>query len=260
MIETRPLAPFGARIEGVEIDHAAPPDLTAIVRTVATQGVVVLPGQERLNDDTFAAFLSRIGAPMTTAGEPALDGHPTLNRVSNVGRDRPPRSVFHSDTSYVATPPAFTALRAVMVPEDGGETVFASGYDAWDRLDAERRATLLGALVLHRATGVEDATETWHPLVRQHPMTERPALFMSTHERCVDLRLADGTARPDLIPEIFAHYTDRGRLLRHRWRPGDVVIWDNRCTLHRADHSSVKGDRVLHRGMVAGEAPLPAAA
>jgi taurine dioxygenase len=252
------LRPFGARIEEAEIDHLPPPDLTRLVMAATHEGVVVIPGQERLSDETFAAFLARIGSPMTTVGEPVLDDHPTLNRVSNVGRAKPPRSVFHSDTSYVATPPAFTALRAVEVPSSGGETVFASGYDAFARLPDDQRALLAGATVLHRATGVEDATETWHPLIRRHPVTEQPALFMSTPERCVDLRLADGTPRPDLVETVFAHYTAEDHLLRHRWRPGDVVMWDNRCTLHRADHSDVRGTRVLHRGMVGGEVPLAA--
>lgn len=259
-MQTSRLTPFGTRIEGVTLGRVSPPELTQIVRALVTTGVVVLPGQDDLDDDGFAAFLKRMGSPMTTAGEPVLEHHPTLNRVSNVGRTTPPRSVFHSDTSYAALPPAFTALRAVEVPEAGGETLFASGYDAFDRLPTALRDLVAGALVLHRATGVEDATQTWHPLIRLHPMAERPALFMSTPERCVDLKLADGSSRPDLIAEIFDHYTQADRLLRHGWQSGDVVIWDNRCTLHRADHSAVEGDRVLHRGMVAGEAPMLAAA
>lgn len=260
MAEMTPLDPFGARIDGISLARATPPELTFLVSQLVHQGVTVIPGQTTLGDGDFAAFLARLGQPMTTEGEPVLDGHPTLNPVSNKGREKPPRSVFHSDTSYVALPPSFTALRAVEVPESGGETVFASGYDAHDRLHADERARLAGAMVLHRATGVADDTETWHPLIRLHPMSERPALFLSTPERCVTLRLADGTERPDLIDPLFEHYTRADRLLRHPWRPGDVVIWDNRCTLHRGDHSAVHGDRVLHRGMVSGEAPLPAAA
>jgi taurine dioxygenase len=260
MVQHSRLAPFGCRIDGVALARLAPPELTALVEALVQEGVVVLPGQHALDDAGFAAFLARLGAPVTTAGEPPLPGHPTLNAVSNVGRETPPRSVFHSDTSYVAAPPAFTALRAVEVPEAGGETVFASGYDAVARLSDGMRATLQGAMVLHRATGVADSTRTWHPLLRAHPVSGRTALFMSTPERCVDLQLADGTARPDLIGVLFDHYTDPQHQMRHRWSPGDVVIWDNRCTLHRGDHSAVDGARVLHRGMVAGEVPLAAGA
>ena len=182
--------------------------------------------------------------------------------MTNVGRTRAPRSVFHTDTSYVAEPPAFTALKAEAIPEAGGETVFTNQFDAHDRLDPALRERLHGARVLHRVTGVDPGSgqeaETWHPLFRRHPVSGKTALFLSTPERCVALQRADGAREDDLIPALYDHSTDPAHEWRHRWAEGDIVIWDNRCTLHKADHSAVVGDRVLHRGMVAGEAPLAA--
>ncbi|WP_179379103.1 TauD/TfdA dioxygenase family protein [Jannaschia marina] len=228
------------------------------VRTALGEGGVVVIEGAGVDDDSFVAFLEALGPLAFTEGETPLEGQPKLNFVTNVGRMRPPRSVFHTDTSYVSAPPAFTALKAERIPDAGGETVFTNQFDAFDRLSPDLKLRLRGAQVLHKATGVPDPTETWHPLFRRHPVSGRTALFLSTPERCVDLELADGTRQAALIEALYAHSTDPAHEWRHRWSEGDIVIWDNRCTLHKADHSAVVGDRVLHRGMVAGEVPVAA--
>ena len=234
------------------------PEPESVRGALSETGVVVIP-DAGLDDDGFVAFLEALGPMTFTEGETPLAHQPKLNFVSNVGRKTPPRSVFHTDTSYVAVPPAYTALRAEKIPEAGGETVFANLFDAFDRLSPDLTLRLRGARVLHRVSGLDGLdTRTWHPLLRRHPVSGRTALWLSTPERCVDLELSDGSRAPDLIPQLYANATDPAHHWRHRWRAGDVVIWDNRCTLHRADHSAVTGDRVLHRGMVAGEAPIPA--
>ncbi|MEM7488580.1 MAG: TauD/TfdA family dioxygenase [Pseudomonadota bacterium] len=234
-------------------------DPDAVLAALGQTGVVVIEGAY-VSDDDFVAFLEALGPLTFTDGETPLAGQPKLNFVTNVGRSRAPRSVFHTDTSYVTAPPAFTALKAERIPEAGGETVFTNQFDAYDRLNPDLRLRLTGARVLHRVTGVETAgeTETWHPVFRRHPISGRTALFLSTPERCVDLELADGSRAPDLIADLYAHSTDPAHEWRHRWSEGDILIWDNRCTLHKADHSAVVGDRVLHRGMVAGERPMAA--
>jgi taurine dioxygenase len=240
---------------------ACPPDPETVRAALGETGVVVIR-DAGLSDAEFVAFLQALGPLTFTDGEAPHPEEPLLNVVSNVGRTTPPRSVFHTDTSYVDRPPAYTALKAERVPEAGGETVFANLYDAHDRLSGPLRERLRGAEVLHEVTGVTPSdgaqTRAWHPLFRRHPISGRVALWLSTPERCTDLRLPGGTRKPELVAELYAHATDPAHEMRHRWRPGDVVIWDNRCTLHRGDHSAVSGDRVLHRGMVLGEAPLAA--
>lgn len=255
------LSPFGARIDGVDIADLTKARAEGIAGTAAQHGVAILRGQS-CDDHRFVAFLSALGPMTFTEGETRLAGRPELNVVSNIGRETPPRSVFHTDTSYVSAPPAFTALRAVTVPQAGGETVFTSTYDAYDRLDAELQERLQGAELLHEVTGVTPGdgqeTQCWHPVLRRHPATGRISLFLSTPARCTALRLADGSDASALIPELYAHATSQAHELRHAWAAGDVVIWDNRCTLHRGDHTSCRGNRVLHRGMVAGERPVAA--
>ncbi|TFL19114.1 hypothetical protein DR046_06790 [Jannaschia formosa] len=148
------------------------------------------------------------------------------------------------------------------MPEAGGETVFINLRDACDRLPPALRERLQGAQVLHEVTGVTPSegaqSRPWHPLFRRHPVSGRVALWLSTPERCTDLLLPGGTRKPELPVELYAHATDPGHEMRHTRRPSDGVIWENRCMLHRGDHSAVSGDRALDRGMIEGEAPLAA--
>ncbi len=256
-----PQNPFGCELKGFstadiglsEIEH---------LRNVLAANVVLVLRDQMIDDLCFQAFLERL-APLTfTVGEQRVSDKLELNVVSNIGRRTPPRSVFHSDTSYVRRPPSFTALRAVMLPEQGGETLFSNQYDAYDRLDESLKSTLRHARVKHVVTGLEleDEAESacWHPLFRRHPISGRTALYLSTPERCVAIAGADVADPAGLIEELYEHSLRPDHLYVHRWRPGDVVIWDNRCAMHRADHSAVVGNRVLHRGMCEGEEPLAA--
>ena len=184
-----------------------------------------------------------------------LDGHPELNVVSNVGRSSPPRSQFHVDTSYVSDPPAYTALRAVTIPEAGGETLFSNQYRAYRTLPDGLRRRLEGRRITHVVTGLElgdDAeTSAEHPVFRPHPVTGEVALYMSTPARCAAISGLDDAEAHQLVDRLLTHSTRPDNLYRHAWSPGDVVMWDNACVLHRADHSGAVGDRVMHRGMVA---------
>ena len=164
--------------------------------------------------------------------------------------------MFHVDTSYVRRPPAYTALRAVTIPVRGGETLFTNQYRAFDTLPPEVGARLAGRTIRHVVTGLDlggDAeTSAEHPVFRRHPISGRTALYMSTPERCVAISgLPEAEARA-LIEFLYAHSTAADNTYRHAWSPGDVVMWDNGCVLHRADHAGVVGDRVMHRGMVTG--------
>jgi taurine dioxygenase len=246
--------PLGAVIGAVDL--AAPPDqlLDDLPRLLAEHGVVVFRGQT-IDDGAFVAFLRSLGPLAFTTGETPVPGFPDLNVVSNVGRSEPPRSTFHVDTSYVARPPAYTALRAVRIPERGGDTLFTDQYRAYDTLPAHLKVLLAGRTIRHVVTGLDlgaDAeTEAEHPVFRPHPLTGRTALYLSTPARCRAVSGLGAQEASAVVAELFAHSTRPDNVLRHSWEPGDVVMWDNGCVLHRADHDGVRGDRVLHRGMVA---------
>lgn len=244
------LEPVGARIE----DPVDALDADALRGLLAEHGVLAFTGQS-LDDAGFVAFLERFGALAFTQGETHVDGHPDLNVVSNVGRATPPKSSFHVDTSYVREPPAYTALRAVTIPEQGGATQFTNQYRAYDTLPEDTRTRLADRTVTHVVTGLdlgpEDETAAEHPLFRPHPLTGRVALYLSTAKRCAAVSGMGNDEAAAVVAELLAHSTRESNVLRHEWSPGDVVMWDNSAVLHRADHSDVVGDRVMHRGMVA---------
>ena len=249
------LEAIGAEITELSLAHAGPETADSLRVLLAEHGVLVFRSQT-LDDAAFVAFLRAFGELAFTAGEIHVPAHDDLNVVSNVGRATPPRSNFHVDTSYVRRPPAYTALRAVTIPERGGETLFSNQYHAYDTLPPAVRERLQGRLITHVVTGVEvsdgDETSAEHPVFRPHPLTGRVALYLSTAARCQAISgMSDAEAR-STIAYLLAHSTREENVHRHRWAPGDVVMWDNACVLHRADHSNVIGDRVMHRGMVAG--------
>lgn len=247
-------SPVGVTVPGLALRDVDADLAHRLTDLLAEHGVLVLPDQH-VDDVEFVAFLKQFGALTFTQGETAVPGFPDLNVVSNVGRSTPPRSSFHVDTSYVRHPPAYTALRAVEVPARGGATQFTNQYRAYDTLPTDLRAELAGQTITHVVTGLDlddDAeTEAEHPVFRPHPRSGRTALYLSTPQRCSAISGMEPARTRTVIDLLYAHSTAADNTYRHDWSPGDVVMWDNSCVLHRADHAGVVGDRVMHRGMVA---------
>jgi taurine dioxygenase len=256
MIHFRALSPFGIEANEIRLTELNNKDIIALRHAVADNSFVVFRHQA-VSDADFVAFLNRLGQITFTVGETPVLHQPFLNVVSNIGRTHPPRSVFHTDTSYVAQPPAFTALRAVTIPASGGETLFSDQYHAYETLPRAVKQKLADAQVLHVMSGLaldeNDESRSWHPLFMRHPLSGRLALFLSTPERCQEISGIRIEEAQRIVRLLYRHSIRHYRLHRHRWQPDDIIIWDNRCTMHRADHSKVVGDRVLHRGLVLGE-------
>ena len=248
------LHPLGVQLTELRLGHLGREAFPGLEKLLGRHGVIVLPGQHT-DDVGFVGFLKGFGPLAFTAGETAVRGFADLNVVSNVGRTRPPRSTFHTDTSYVRQPPAYTALRAVHVPRRGGATVFTNQYRAFETLPADVRSSLQGRTIRHVMTGLElgDAEETAadHPILRRHPISGQTALYLSTPARCAAISGFGASEARRMIRFLHAHSTRGDNTYRHAWSEGDVVIWDNGCVMHRAEHADVIGDRVMHRGMVA---------
>ncbi len=248
-------SPIGLTIDDLSLTDVTDDDIAELRHLLAEHGVAVLPGQE-IDDTAFLAFLERFGELTFSTGETPVDGFPDLNVITNVGRTTPPRSVFHVDTSYVREPPSYTALRAVEIPAQGGETLFTNQYRAFDTLPGDVRESLEGRTIRHVVTGLDlgpdDETEAEHAVLRPHPISGRTALYLSTPERCVSISGMGEAQGREMINYLYRHSTSEDNIFRHTWSPGDVVMWDNGCVLHRADHADVIGHRVMHRGMVTG--------
>jgi taurine dioxygenase len=249
----RALSPFGVEAQETSITEIDDENLVSLKHIIADNGFVVFRKQV-VSDADFVAFLSRLGPMTFTVGEIPVPHQPMLNLVSNIGCDRPPKSVFHTDTSYVAQPPAFTALRALTIPTGGGETLFSDQYRAYETLPTTVKEQLADAQILHVMSGLvlddHQEEQSWHPLFMRHPLSGRLALFLSTPKRCQEISGIAIAEAQQIVRLLYQHSIRHYRLYRHRWQLGDIVIWDNRCTMHRADHSQVIGDRVFHRGLV----------
>jgi taurine dioxygenase len=254
----RALQPFGVEIEGIDVAKLSAGDVERLIETIARHRVAVFRDQH-ITDIQLVDFLARMGDLCFTAGETPVDGVPQLNIVSNIGRTVPPRSVFHTDTSYVAKPPAFTALRAVLLPAAGGSTLFSDQVRAARKLAPRAIDWLRGRTLVHAVKGPDGTSQAVrHPVVRRHPLTGETALFLSTPERCGSISGVDEVTSARIVSALYRHSIRSAGLYRHQWRARDLVIWDDRTTMHRADHDGVVGNRVLHRGLVAGETPIAA--
>ena len=247
------LSPFGVATDS-NITDLADRDIDTLKSTLAHNGFVVFR-QQSANDRDFVAFLTRLGALTFTIGETPVQQQPDLNIVTNIGRVRPPRSVFHTDTSYVAQPPAFTALRAVILPvPDGGTFYFSNQYLAYETLPLSVKEQLADVRVLHVVSGLTLAADVesqcWHPLFKTHPISGRTALFLSTPARCQVIAGIEAGAAQRIVRLLYQHSIRHHRVYTHQWELGDILIWDNRCTMHRAERVQTVGDRLLHRGLV----------
>lgn len=226
---------------------------------------------QNLTKDQQVAFSEQFGElERHTLRNRNAAGHPSVHIVSNLDEDGKPSgkvnsTEWHSDKSFRPAPSMATILHAVNLPPDGGDTCFANMYAAYEALSEDEKRDLAGVQVVHSwelsrenrkrtvsQAEIDDAPPHSHPLARVHPDTGRPALFMGTHASHLDgLPIDEGRAR---IEALEAHATQERFVYHHNWRAGEVLMWDNRCLLHRADTNfdAARHPRLLHRTCLRG--------
>lgn len=212
--------------------------------------------------------------------------HPHLSLISNL--DEEGRSVkdngglgsyevvWHSDNSYVEVPPAGSMLYSVVIPKSGGggDTCFNNQYKAYEDLPADLKAAIKGRTQIHDAsrnsagvlrptvkmpTKPEEVPGPAHPLVRIHPATGKPALYLGRRRDwpsnyIVGMPNEESEA---LLDRLWAHATQEKYAWKHVWQVGDVVLWDNRCAMHYRSEVDSSQPRVMHRTVINGEAVVP---
>jgi taurine dioxygenase len=185
------------------------------------------------------------------------DGHPS-DRFAKGANYR-----WHTDKPYYPTPPALTTLYAVELPPEGGDTEFANTALAYAALADDMKRRIAGLRVVFqweagRRPGyyANELPPVDHPLVRTHPETGRPALYLGNHAVRIDGLPDDESAA--LLDALLRHATEARFTYAHRWRRGDLVVWDNRCLLHRAvaNYEMNRYRRVMHRNVVKGTVPV----
>jgi taurine dioxygenase len=271
------LAPaLGAEIRGVDLQRV---DAAAFARIRAAwhEHLVLRFRGERLSDPELLAF-SRLFGELDPPGPnpygaPFLADFPEINVISNVKVDGRPagnlgdgEAPWHCDMTYVEAPPRAALLHALELPPEGGDTYWSNMYLAYDTLPADLAAAIAGRRAVHDATynsagmlrkGMRPVTDpreapgARHPLVVVHPETKRPALFLGRRRNSYIVGLeVDESER--LLDRLWEHATRPELTFRQVWEPYDLVLWDNRCTLHRRDAFDPASRRVMHRTQIKG--------
>jgi taurine dioxygenase len=282
--ETRPLAPrVGVEIVGLDLKHAMYADIAALAECLDRASALLLRGQS-MTPEEIVAFSRHLGeldeAPVNENGRKFVPGLPELYVVSNIrdakgeaiGSMGAGEAVWHTDMSYLPNPPDASLLYAVEIPPEGGDTWVAGMHAALEDLPAALRARIEGRRIKHDGTynsggylrqgviatdDLERAPGALHPAICRHPRTGREALYLGRRRNAYVEGL--GRAESDaLLDALWVHATRPEYCYRHHWRVGDVLIWDNRATLHRRDPFDPEARRLMHRTQIRGRA-APAA-
>jgi alpha-ketoglutarate-dependent taurine dioxygenase len=276
---------LGAEISRVDLAQPLPAPVFAEIRKAWLDHLVLRFRGQKLSDPQLIAFSKLFGEldppGPNPYGRPFLAEHPELNVISNIKTDGVPigglgdgEAIWHADMTYVETPPMASILYALEVPPSGGDTYWANMHAAYETLPAELKKRIEGRKAVHDATynsaGVmrkgyrevsdpREAPGARHPLVRTHPETGRRCLFLGRRRNSyvVGLEPAESEA---LLDELWAHATQPHLTFRQQWQVGDVLIWDNRCTLHRRDSFDPNARRLMHRTQIKDENSTRAAA
>ena len=276
-------APFGAEVIGLDLRQKLDARTSGTInRAFVENAVLVFRDQDFATPDEFLAAASNLGEPMPpVTATYRLPGYDAIEALVNSATD--PRTgetaplmrggSWHTDHSNLEEPPKATTLYAIeLPPSGGGNTEFVNMIMAYDALDGATKERLRGRRafqaylsrraprrLLQRTEEERKGSDgTWQPLVRRHPETGRPALYLNPM-RC-DAVEGMGEAEGDaLLDALYAHCDQKRFQYSHDWSPGDMLIWDNRSCLHQATPVRVPSEqRYMHRIMLKGDRPLMA--
>ena len=290
-VSTRQIGPcFAAEVEGIDMTKPLSPEDVAAIHAGMDRYAVLVFHDQQIDDAQQLAFTKSLGEiehaigtslrapeelrlPTTFADVSNLDKYDRTfarddrRRLFGLGN-----RLWHSDSSFKVTPAKYSLLHARSIPSKGGNTEFADMRAAYDALDDETRAEVEGLICEHsqifsrQQLGFTDFTdherERFRPvrqcLVRTHPVTKRRSLYLSSHAGGI-LGWPVPEARA-FLRDLVEHATQRQFVYAHKWRVGDLVMWDNRQTMHRARPFPAHEPRDMRRTTLAGDGPTAAQA
>jgi len=273
-IEVVPLGPaLGAEIRGVDLTRPIDDRTKAAIYRAWLDNLIILFRGQELAEMDQVRFTEIFGTPGIRPRPKEYraeseDLHPTVMLISNIRQNGRPigslpdgEMMFHHDMMHIATPDKATMLYAIEVPSIGGNTMFANLYKAYETLPADLKARLEGrrAYVHYHYGSVQRGDDkgtpafgsSEHPVVWTHPETGRKAVYvnrlMTAHIVGMDKAESDA-----LLEAVFNHCEQRQFVYEHVWRPGDLVMWDNRCSMHARTDFPETQRRLLRRTTVQG--------
>ena len=269
-LDVRPLGPnIGAEIYGVDLAQPLSDDTIAAIRAAWLEHLVLFFPEQHLTPETQLAFASRFGA--TTEAHPVEKPMPGNDRVHAIDSIKDRTDFWHTDVTFMADPPSGSLLYAVQLPSVGGDTMWSSTRAAYETLawPLQRMCDDLTAYHYHEyyARIVEDGGgQTWngkpvtklvpveHPVVRVHPETGKPNLFVNPQFTVglKDFPAAQGHA---FLRVLYDHMARPEFVVRYRWREGTLGFWDNRATMHYGIFDYGTDRRIMHRVTLRGDRP-----
>ena len=270
----------GAEIRGVDLNNLDAQSFSVIQKAIDDHLVLLFRGQ-RLDNEHLIKLGRHFGEfeppGMSIIGKPYIDAYPDILVISNIVENGQPQgnlgageASWHTDMSYRDTPISYAILNAVELPPSGGNTYFANQYLAYETLPGNLKQELAGKFINHDetynsagqirkgfkvVTDVREAPGARHPIFRVHPRTGKKALYLGRRFNAyvIGLPVVESEA---LLDQLWAHASQPQFVWSQEWQMGDVLVWDNRCLVHRRDAFDPTTRRKLHRVQIRGERPV----
>ncbi|WP_062307498.1 TauD/TfdA dioxygenase family protein [Polynucleobacter sinensis] len=273
---------LGAEVSGVDMSKPiSQEDLQQILAAWKEHLVLRFRGQE-LTDPQLLEISRNFGEidppGPNSYGKPFLADFPDINVISNIKVGDQPvgglgdgEAVWHADMTYIEMPPKASFLHALEIPATGGNTEWGNMYLAYEALPTHLKQAIKGRKAIHDATynsagmirkGMKDVTDpreapgAHHPLVAKHPESGLPCLFLGRRRNSYILGM-DLDASNQLLDELWAHIDNPEFTFTQVWQLHDLILWDNRCTLHRRDSFDPQSRRLMHRTQIKGSSVTP---
>lgn len=263
----------GAEISGIDLIAGVSDTTIAAIRQAWLEHGVLFFRNQPLEPGAFQAFAERFGEVVEYPFVKGIEGHPLIIPVLKLAHEKVNfGGIWHTDTAYLEIPPMASMLIARELPPFGGDTLFASGYAAFEALSPAMQRMLEGLTGVN-ASAKADVTRTRedrvkdgpaaaprkdlvaeHPVVRTHPETGRKALYVNFGHTMRFAGMTEEESRP-LLEFLFAHQVKPEFTCRFTWNVGDIAFWDNRCVLHNPVNDYHGHKRSMHRVTLKGDRP-----
>ncbi|RZG86659.1 taurine dioxygenase [Acinetobacter venetianus] len=269
---------IGAIIHDVDL-NASDKNTTQEIQQALLDHHVIFFRNQQLAPQAQAELARGFGSLHIHPIYPSIDNVPEIIVLDSWKQDLRDNELWHTDVTFSQKPPLGCVLQAIKIPPVGGDTLWSSGAAAFAALDQDLQKKLKGLTATHdirqsfpierfahNDVECKKLEETFkrnppvvHPVVRTHPVTGQPILFVS-EGFTTRINELDETESAELLQYLFAHATNEQFHLRWQWQAGDVAIWDNRCTQHKALFDYGDAHRIMHRATINGDVPFYQAA
>jgi taurine dioxygenase len=277
---------LGADVSGVDISKPISKEDFAVIKKAWLDNLVLRFRGKVLNDKELISFANNFGELALAPSNENSDKfggdhviHPEIAVISNIVEAGRPigglgsgEAFWHTDSSFTDQPPAGSFLHALEIPPSGGDTSFCNLYLAYETLSEKLKNRIEGRKAIHNfsyvasgqlrkgfeeTTDVSKAPGAHHPMIRRHGESNRQALFLGRRLKSYILGL-EVTESEDLLTELWAHATQDKFVWTQKWKLGDLILWDNRCTMHKRESFDPSSRRLMHRTQTRGEIPVAA--